>query len=124
MEDKDILFKEGRDGTFILFALNSRLTNATLCRFALHCIKLCSICQALFTGLEPPFLTVFAANTGCIVSNMVVKKGDFCYQKMAIVKQPQIVEKLINTGKIAMQRSRKQRPIVSNSAIDFKNCIN
>ena len=41
------------------------------------------------------------------------------YQKMAIVKQPQIVEKLINTGKIAMQRSRKQRPIVSNSAIDF-----
>ena len=59
------------------------------------------------TARDLLFLTVFAANTGCVVSNMVVKKGDFCYQKMAIVKQPQIVEKLINTGKIAMQRSRK-----------------
>ena len=58
------------------------------------------------TGLKPSFSVDFSVNEGYFVSNMVVV---LVLLKMAVVKQTQIVKRLINTGKSKMQRSAQQR---------------
>ena len=62
------------------------------------------------TGLKPSFSVDFFVNENYFVSNIVVV---LVGSKAAIVKQPKIVKRLINTGEINLQRSFGDRCIVS-----------